>query len=40
MYIVILLTVHDILKAVELIAVTVLRVGALGTARDRIRDLI
>ena len=27
----IILTVHDTLKAVELIAVTVLRVGGLGT---------
>ena len=40
MYIVILLTVHDTLKAVELIAVTVLRVGEVGTDRDRTRDLI
>ena len=35
MYIVIILTVHDTLKAVELIAVTELTVGALGTERDK-----
>ena len=38
MHIVIILTVHDTLKAVELIAVTVLRVGALGTEKDRMRE--
>ena len=38
MYIVILLTVHDTIKAVELIAVTELRVGALGTEIERDRD--
>ena len=32
-----ILTVHDILKAVELIAVTLLRLGALGTEKDRMR---
>ena len=37
MYNVIILTVHDILKAVELIAVTVLRVE-VGTERDRMRE--
>ena len=37
MYIVILLTVHDTLKAVELIGVTKLRVGALGTERERVK---
>ena len=35
MYIAISLTVHDTLKAVELIAATELRVGALGTERER-----
>ena len=33
----IILTVHDTLKAVELIAVTELRVGVVGTEKDRIR---
>ena len=33
----IILTVHDTLKAVELIEVTELRVGVVGTEKDRIR---
>ena len=33
-----ILTVHDTLKAVELIAATELRVGVLGTERDRMRE--
>ena len=35
MYIEIILTVHNTLKAVELIGMTELRVGALGAERER-----